>query len=222
MAHHGMGQAQYRQRRQEYPRKQEGIKGGAHLRGRQVYHNDNGKGRDIPAQQVQRDGPQVEGCSVGRHAVPDAGQSSGQQGIGGHRQRHSQKVGQHMAQQQLPPGDRQAVVKIHRPAVVHIAHPGKRQDKAARQPQQAYRPHRYAHIQAAPVGRADILIHPLSLFFPPAEHRQQVRQRNADEPDERQVHHIGDIFLQKPAQQTAKAVRRGCCCNHNPPPPFLR
>ena len=221
-AHYQVDKAQHRRRSQIYSRKQEGIKDAAHLRGRQIHHDNDGKGGDVPPQQIHDNGAGGKDRPGRGHAVAHRRQNGGKQGIGGHGQGDGDEIGKGVPQQQLPPGDRQAVVEIHRPAVVHIAHPGKRQNEAAHQPQQAHRPYGDALIQTAAVRRFDDLQHPLALILPAAEHGKQVGQRDPDKADQGKVHHIRDIFAEKPPQQTAEAVRRGYCCSHNQPPPFLR
>ena len=221
-AHDKMDKAQHRRRSQIHPGKEEGIKDAAHLRGRQIHHDDDSKGGDVPPQQIHDNGAGSKDRPGGGHAMAHRRQNGGKQGIGGHGQGDGDEIGKGVPQQQLPPGDRQAVVEIHRPAVVHIAHPGKRQSEAAHQPQQAHRPYGDAVIQTAAVRRFNDLQHPLALILPAAEHDQQVGQRNAQKTHNGKVDHGGDAFFELTPQKTAEAVRRGYCCNHNRPPPFLR
>ena len=205
-----MDKAQHRRRSQIYSRKQEGIKDAAHLRGRQIHHDNDGKGGDVPPQQIHDNGAGGKDRPGRGHAVAHRRQNGGKQGIGGHGQGDGDEIGKGVPQQQLPP------------AVVHIARTGDSKDKAAHQPQQAHRPYGDALIQPAAVRRLDDLQHPLALILPAAEHGKQVGQRDSDKADQGKIHHIRDIFAEKPPQQTAEAVRRGYCCSHNQPPPFLR
>ena len=216
--------------KQDHPAENQGIKGAARLGRHQKGHAEHaGQGHQPGKQPIKGASPAeiIAGSCRGGHGRNHRGaigrHHNGDQIVEHRGQGHREEGGQIVGPHQLRPGNGQAVVQVHRPAVVHVGSLAQAHHRGGGYPKGGHCQKREAGIQ--PAGTKQGAAHQLGVMavIPGLQGGDKERERQAEESHRKhQQHHSPVFFHVTPEQMLEPRIIAGCCCSHSPQPPFLQ